>query len=144
MRRFLMLMIVLSSLSYSSKVFSVQPDEMLSDPVLELRAREISQKIRCLVCQNQPIDDSDADLAHDLRILVRERLVAGDTNDQIMKYLADRYGDYVLLSPPFKVTTLVLWLGPLFFLLGGGWVMASFYRNRKNGVPRPRARKADW
>jgi cytochrome c-type biogenesis protein CcmH len=109
---------------------AVQPDEVLKDPQLEARARELSRDLRCLVCQNQSIDDSDADLAKDLRILLRQRLVAGDSDDQAKQYLVDRYGDYVLLKPPFKVTTLVLWLGPGVLLLCGIWAAVGFYRRR--------------
>ncbi|WP_420824062.1 cytochrome c-type biogenesis protein [Telmatospirillum siberiense] len=109
---------------------AVQPDEVLKDPQLETRARDLSKDLRCLVCQNQSIDDSDADLARDLRVLLRQRLVAGDSDAQAKQYLVDRYGDYVLLKPPFKTTTLVLWLGPLVLLLCGIWVAVGFYRRR--------------
>ncbi|HXP97102.1 MAG TPA: cytochrome c-type biogenesis protein [Telmatospirillum sp.] len=109
---------------------AVQPDEVLKDPQLEARARDLGRDLRCLVCQNQSIDDSDADLARDLRILLRQRLVAGDSDAQAKQYLVDRYGDYVLLRPPFKATTLVLWLGPGALLLGGIWAAVGFYRRR--------------
>ena len=91
---------------------AVNPAEILEDSTLETRAREISKGIRCVVCQNQSIDDSDAALARDLRILVRERLTAGDSNTQVVDYLVSRYGDFILLKPPFKVGTFVLWIGP--------------------------------
>ena len=91
---------------------AVQPDEMLDDPKLEERAREISKDLRCLVCQNQSIDDSDAELAKDLRVLVRERLKAGDSNQQVRDYVVARYGDFVLLDPPMKMSTYALWFGP--------------------------------
>ena len=109
---------------------AVNPDEMLDDPALEARAREISKGLRCLVCQNQSIDDSDADLARDLRVLVRERLVAGDSDGQVIDYVVSRYGDFVLMRPPFKATTYVLWLGPA--LIGGLGILAmvAFYRRR--------------
>ena len=109
---------------------AVNPDEMLDDPALEARAREISKGLRCLVCQNQSIDDSDADLAGDLRVLVRERLVAGDSDGQVIDYVVSRYGDFVLMRPPFKATTYALWLGPA--LIGGLGVLAvvAFYRRR--------------
>jgi cytochrome c-type biogenesis protein CcmH len=98
---------------------AVQPDEMLSDPVLEQRARNISAELRCLVCQNQSIDDSDAPLAADLRRLVRERLVAHDTDQQVLDYLVARYGEFVLLKPRFELSTVLLWLTPaLVFLVG--------------------------
>src|SRR5690242_9740438 len=88
---------------------AVRPDEMLADPVLEARAREVGRDLRCLVCRNQSIDDSDADLAHDLRVLVRERLKTGDSNAQVIAYIRSRYGDFVLLRPPFEIGTLLLW-----------------------------------
>jgi cytochrome c-type biogenesis protein CcmH len=115
----------------AASALAVQPDEMLADPALEARAREISRDLRCLVCQNQSIDDSDAPLAHDLRVLLRERLKAGDTNEQAKQYLVDRYGDYVLLKPPFKKTTLVLWLGPPLLLLAGAAAAFAVYRQRR-------------
>jgi cytochrome c-type biogenesis protein CcmH len=106
---------------------AVQPDEVLDDPVLEARAREISQNLRCLVCQNQSIDDSNADLARDLRIIVRQRLVAGDSDEDVLQYLVDRYGDYVLLTPPVRGSTYVLWFGPIVILLvaGGALLFAA-------------------
>jgi len=110
---------------------AVQPDEMLPDPAMEARAREISRDLRCLVCQNQSIDDSDAPLAHDLRVLLRQRLAAGDSDERARQFLVDRYGDYVLLKPPFKKTTLVLWLGPLLFLLAGLGAAFAVYRQRR-------------
>ena len=110
---------------------AVQPNEMLADPKMEARARTISADLRCLVCQNQSIDDSDADLAHDLRLLVRQRLQAGDSDDQVKQYLVDRYGDYVLLTPPFKTATLALWLGPPVLLLVGIGIALAFYRRRQ-------------
>lgn len=110
---------------------AVQPDEMLDDPALEARAREISQDIRCLVCQNQSIDDSNADLAKDLRIIVRERLVAGDSNQQVKDFLVARYGDYVLLTPPFDGETLLLWGGPFGLLVLGGVAVFFWYRGNR-------------
>ncbi|HWM84162.1 MAG TPA: cytochrome c-type biogenesis protein [Pseudolabrys sp.] len=99
--------------------FAVQPDEMLKDPALEARARALSRDLRCMVCQNQSIDDSDAPLARDLRLLVRERLTAGDSDRQVIDFLVARYGDFVLLRPPFTSHTLLLWLSPLLVLLAG-------------------------
>lgn len=113
-----------------ASALAVQPDEVLKDPQLEARARALGRDLRCLVCQNQSIDDSDADLARDLRLLLRQRLVAGDSDVQAKQYLVDRYGDYVLLNPPFKATTLVLWLGPGALLLCGVWAAVIFYRRR--------------
>jgi cytochrome c-type biogenesis protein CcmH len=109
---------------------ALRPDEMLADPALEARARDISRELRCLVCRNQSIDDSDADLARDLRVLVRERLTAGDTNQQIIAYVRSRYGDFVLLRPPVAVGTLLLWGGPPLILLAGGLALARYYRRR--------------
>jgi cytochrome c-type biogenesis protein CcmH len=110
--------------------YAVRPDEMLADPGLEARAREVGRELRCLVCRNQSIDDSDADLAHDLRVLVRRRISAGDSNDQVLAYVRARYGDFVLLRPPFDIATLLLWGGPILILLGGGMALARFYRGR--------------
>ena len=118
--------------------FAVQPSEMLKDPQLESRARDLGKDLRCLVCQNQSIDDSDADLARDLRVLLRQRLVAGDTDTQAKQYLVDRYGDYVLLNPPFKTSTLVLWLGPPALLLLAAATAVSYYR-RRNATAKPEA-----
>ncbi|HXC29512.1 MAG TPA: cytochrome c-type biogenesis protein [Stellaceae bacterium] len=115
---------------------AVRPDEMLQDPALEARAREIGQELRCLVCRNQSIDDSDADLAHDLRVLVRQRLTAGDTNQQVIAYVVSRYGDFVLLKPPFKFDTYLLWLGPGLVLLAGLWGIGRYMR-RQSGMAGP-------
>jgi len=106
----------------STPVFAVKPDEVLEDATLEKRARKISLGLRCVVCQNQSIDDSDAPLARDLRLLVRERLQAGDSNTEVLDYVVARYGEFVLLKPPFGAHTLFLWLAPLFVLLGAIWL----------------------
>jgi len=118
---------------------AVKPDEMLADPKLEARARDLSSELRCLVCQNQSIDDSDAPLAHDLRVLVRERLTAGDSNAQVMDYLVARYGEFVLLRPRFELQTAVLWGLPFVVLvLGGGAVLlAARRRSARPGVEAP-------
>ena len=124
MRRRLALLLMLLM---TMPAFAVEPDEMLKDPALEARAREISQALRCVVCQNQAIDDSAAEVAHDMRRAVRERLAAGDSDAQVMDFMVARYGDYALLKPPFKTRTLVLWLGtPAVLLLGmiGLWFAA--------------------
>lgn len=110
---------------------AVEPDEILKDRVLEGRARDLSAELRCLVCQNQSIDDSAAPLARDLRVIVRERLTAGDTNDQVRSYLTQRYGDFILLKPPFKAETLLLWLAPAFVLGGGALTLLLFARRRR-------------
>ena len=107
----------------SVQALAVQPDEMLNDPKLEARARELSREIRCMVCQNQSIDDSNAELAKDLRVLVRERIVAGDSDQQVLDYIVSRYGEFVLLKPPFAVNTILLWGMPVFLLLIGGAVV---------------------
>jgi len=110
---------------------AVEPTEMLKDPALEARAREIGQALRCVVCQNQSIDDSAAEVARDMRRTVRERLTAGDTNDQVFDYMVARYGDYVLLKPPFKLGTVVLWLGaPLVLLVAASAIMLTALRRR--------------
>ena len=107
----------------------MQPDEQLADPTLEARAREISGGLRCLVCQNQSIDDLDAPLARDLRLLVRERLKAGDSDDAVRDYLVARYGDFILLKPPFEMATLLLWVTPLAVLgVGASWRPRDFRR----------------
>ena len=106
-------------MSLAVPAYAVQPDEMLSDAVLEERAREISKEVRCLVCRNESIDDSSAGLARDLRLLVRERLVAGDSDGEVKEYLVDRYGEFVLLKPVFSMANAALWIaGPLLFIVG--------------------------
>ena len=110
---------------------AVEPGEMLADPALEARAREIGREIRCLVCQNQSIDDSNADLARDLRIIVRERLVAGDSDDEVRQYLVDRYGDFVLLEPPVKPGTYLLWFGPVVLFVVAALGVAIHLRRRQ-------------
>lgn len=110
---------------------AVNPDEILSDPALETRARDISAGLRCLVCQNQSIDDSDAPLAGDLRVLVRERLLEGDTDRQIIDFVVARYGDFVLLKPRFTINTLVLWLAPPLLLGLGGITVFRLYHCRR-------------
>lgn len=110
--------------------WAVQPDEILTDAALEKRARGLSTGLRCLVCQNQSIDDSDAPLAKDLRVLVRERLVAGDSDAQVIDYVVARYGDFVLLKPPMNMHTMLLWLAPLLALIGALAVVMRSMRSR--------------
>lgn len=122
----------------TAPVFAVEPGEKLADPVLEARARDISKELRCLVCQNQSIDDSDADLAHDLRVLVRDRLVAGDSNAEVLAYIVARYGQFVLLRPPFEPATLILWLAPFGIVVIGGAALFLVLRRRKGqSSPQP-------
>ena len=111
------------------------PDEVLKDPKLEARARALSLELRCLVCQNQSIDDSDAPLARDLRILLRERLTAGDSDTEVIDFIVARYGEFVLLRPRFNTKTLVLWLGPAVILLLGGWAVFGFLRRARQDLP---------
>jgi cytochrome c-type biogenesis protein CcmH len=116
-------------------VMAVQPDEMLADPAMEARARVLSKGLRCLVCRNENIDDSDAQLARDLRILLRERLVAGDTDEEAVAFLVDRYGEYVLLNPPATGANILLWFaGPAMLLAGAGIAFVTF-RRRGTAVP---------
>ena len=116
--------------------WAVNPDEMLANPTLEARAREISKGLRCLVCQNESIDDSNADLARDLRLLVRDRLQKGESDAQVVAYIVSRYGDYVLLKPPFTLSTAVLWLAPPGLLLMAGFAVWQFYRRRPEAETR--------
>jgi len=117
---------------------AVQPDEMLSDPALEARARALSAQLRCMVCQNQSIDDSDADLARDLRILVRERLTAGDSDREVIDFVVARYGEFVLLKPAFSARNALLWATPLILLLaGGGFMLLRARQGRKPSSPSP-------
>lgn len=119
----LLAVVLVLALSFGS-AFAVDPEEQLKDPKLELRAREISAGLRCLVCQNQSIDDSDAPLAHDLRLIVRQQLQKGASNRQVVEYIVARYGEFVLLKPRLHLNTLLLWLAP-FLLVGGGVVLAA-------------------
>jgi len=123
--------LILIALPFASH--AVEPDEMLADPVLEARAREISKDLRCVVCQNQDIDSSNAGVARDLRLLVRERLVAGDTDQEVLDYIQARYGDFVLLKPPFKPETYALWLTPfVLVLVGAGAAITVLARSHRN------------
>jgi cytochrome c-type biogenesis protein CcmH len=121
----------------AAAAWAVEPSERLADPALEARARTISQELRCLVCQNQSIDESNADLAHDLRVLVRKRLLAGDSNQQVLDYIVARYGVFVLLDPPFEPATWLLWLAPPALLLaaGGGLLLRARWRRPDPALP---------
>lgn len=121
---------LLVALLLATPAGAVLPEERLEDPALESRARQISRDLRCVVCQNQSIDESDAPLAADLRVLVRERLLAGDSDEEAKAYLVARYGDYVLLKPAFDIGTAVLWLGPLLAVLIGGAGVAVYWKGR--------------
>jgi cytochrome c-type biogenesis protein CcmH len=130
--RYLQGLMLLLALAWSFPVRAVQPDEMLSDPKLEARARAISQDLRCLVCQNESIDESEAPLAHDLRVLVRQRIEAGDSDAQVMNYIVARYGEFVLLKPRLEWRTALLWGTPPGLLLVG-IVMLLIAARRRNG-----------
>ena len=118
MRR-LRLVLLLLFATLAAPSFAVQPDELMKDPALEARARALSAELRCMVCQNQSIDDSDAPLARDIRLLIRQRIAAGASNDAVRAYLVSRYGDFILLKPPFKLETLLLWLSAPLTLCAG-------------------------
>ncbi len=122
--------LILAALLNAAPALAVEPDEILADPALEHRARALSTELRCVVCQNQSIDDSEAPLARDLRLLLRERLQAGDSDEAAKAYLVARYGDFVLLKPPFNTTTLFLWLGP-FLVLAAGILYLVLNRRRQ-------------
>ena len=130
-------LIALLVLAGSGTALAIQPGEMLANPQQEARARSIDKELRCLVCQNESIDDSDADLAHDLRVLVRQRVVAGDSNEQVKQYIVARYGTYVLLKPPFEAETYLLWFGPVLLLLGALAGVFAIYRGRPQVQPEP-------
>jgi cytochrome c-type biogenesis protein CcmH len=118
-----------------TQAWAVRPDEMLSDPALEARARALSRELRCLVCQNESIDDSSADLAHDLRVLVRDRIKKGDTDRQALAYIVARYGEFVLLKPRFDLRNAALWGTPVVLLLAGGLFMLFGARRRDASPP---------
>lgn len=126
-----MSIVLLLALLFAGTAMAVKPDEMLAAPALEARARALSEGLRCMVCQNQSIDESDADLARDLRILVRQRLVAGDTDQQVMDYVVSRYGEFVLLKPRFDLRNALLWGTPVLLLLVGGVFIALSARSRR-------------
>ena len=132
MRWVLVLLVMLALLAPAARALAVQPDEMLPDPALEARARALSKELRCMVCQNQSIDDSDAPLARDLRILVREHLRAGETDQQVLDFLIARYGEFVLLRPRFSPHTVLLWLTPLGVLVIGALGIAMSARRQRN------------
>lgn len=130
-----MLRLLLTILIFATPIGAVEPDEILADSIMEARARVISKGLRCLVCRNENIDSSNAGIAKDLRILVRERLVEGDSNVQVVAYIVDRYGEYVLLKPQFSAKNMIPWLaGPVLFLLGLFWAIKFISRRRATPV----------
>jgi cytochrome c-type biogenesis protein CcmH len=129
------LAVIMLALSLSAPALAVQPDEILKNPALEARARALSQELRCMVCQNQSIDDSDAPLAKDLRVLVRERLTAGDSDGQVIDFLVARYGEFVLLKPRMNAHTLLLWLAPFAVLIIGAIAFLAARRRAASGGP---------
>ena len=133
MNKLLASLFVAALLSGAPAAYAVQPDEIMADPAKEARARDLSRELRCMVCQNQSIDDSDAPLARDLRLLVRERIAGGDSDRQVIDFLVARYGEFVLLKPRFSPHTLLLWLLPPLALAGGG--LALWYYSRRRPAP---------
>ena len=130
-------LVLLIGLILSGTAYAVEPHEMLKDPALESRARDVSKHLRCVVCQNETIDESNADIARDMRVLLRARILAGDSNEQVIAFMVSRYGDYVLLKPRFTANTLLLWLGP-FILLGiGALVVYRRLRRAPAAAPAP-------
>ena len=134
MKKIVALAFALAVMSASSAAYAVQPDEMMADPAKEARARELSRELRCMVCQNQSIDDSEAPLAKDLRLLVRERIAAGDSDAQVINFLVARYGEFVLLKPRLEPQTLLLWLLPPLVLAGGGLALWMQARRRSRSA----------
>ena len=130
MKRVFACALLLAALLGSPVAHAVQPDEIMADPAKEARARDLSRELRCMVCQNQSIDDSEAPLARDLRLLVRERIAAGDSDSQVMDFLVARYGEFVLLKPRLTFHTLLLWLLPPLALAGGGFALWAHHRRR--------------
>ncbi len=136
------LLLLVGLLLSAAPAFAVNPDEVLADPTLEARARAISSELRCMVCQNQSIDDSNAELAKDLRLLVRKRLTDGDSDEQVMSYIVSRYGEFVLLKPRLEMKTVLLWGAPVVLILAGGVSLAVFAR-RRAGKPTGSSLTAD-
>ncbi|MDH3336098.1 MAG: cytochrome c-type biogenesis protein CcmH [Rhodospirillaceae bacterium] len=134
---FLAFTVLFVALSFNGQAGAVEPDEILSDPALEQRARAVSKQLRCVVCQNQSIDESNAELAHDMRLLVRDRMLAGDSNKDVLDYMVNRYGDYVLLEPPLKASTALLWYGPFILIILGLLAVVFYYRKQSQSVLRP-------
>ena len=129
------LIIVITILFSKTNIYSVEPEEFLQNPKQELKARNISKNVRCLVCQNQSIDESAAPLAKDLRVLIRKKVKEGHTENEIYKFLTDRYGDFILLKPPFKKTTFMLWFLPFVFLAIGIFILFWHHKKSKKKLP---------
>jgi cytochrome c-type biogenesis protein CcmH len=139
MRKLIAVLMVFAFTAFgTSNAHAVQPDEIMAEPAKETRARDLSRELRCMVCQNQSIDDSEAPLARDLRLLVRERIAAGDSDSQVIDFLVARYGEFVLLKPRFNPHTLLLWLLPPLALAGGGLALWSFARRRASSAAQGR------
>ena len=136
-KKHLLFVLILVCANFPLSINAVEPNEILKNPQLEMRARMLSKNIRCLVCQNQSIDDSNASLAKDLRRIVREQLVNGASDNEIFDFLVKRYGDFVLLKPPIKPTTYILWYGPLFLFIVGIFASILFLSRRKKILPEP-------
>ena len=126
----IIIVVICLTQSFSKNCFAVEPDEILQDQKQELRARDISKNIRCMICQNQSIDESNAPLARDLRILIRNKIKEGNNNEEIYIFLTDRYGDFILLKPPLKLSTLALWFLPFIFFIVGIFIV--FWHNKKS------------
>ena len=129
--KYLQALMLLIALLAPTRLWAVEPGEMLSDPTLEARARALSKELRCMVCQNESIDDSGAPLAHDLRVLVRDRIKAGDSDAQVLDFLVARYGEFVLLKPRLSWHTALLWLAPFTVVLLGAWGLIALWRRRR-------------
>jgi cytochrome c-type biogenesis protein CcmH len=134
---------LLLALAFAAPGYAIEPQEQLTDPALEARARALGQELRCLVCQNESIDDSNAELARDLRTIVREKLTAGDSDQQVLGFVTARYGDFVLLRPPVRTGTLVLWFGPAVLLIAAIIAMTLRRRARAKAEPAPLSLEED-
>jgi cytochrome c-type biogenesis protein CcmH len=142
--RLLALIALLAAFLAPTMVYAVTPDEILKDPALEVRARNLSRELRCMVCQNQSIDDSEAPLAKDLRVLVRERLSNGDSDKQVLDFLVSRYGEFVLLKPPFELHTLLLWsVSPAALMVGIFALLMTARRRKRLAAPSPALTEAE-
>jgi cytochrome c-type biogenesis protein CcmH len=137
------LAVLLLALAFAAPGYAIEPQEQLTDPALEARARALGQELRCLVCQNESIDDSNAELARDLRTIVREKLTAGDSDQQVLGFVTARYGDFVLLRPPVRTGTLVLWFGPVVLLVAAIIAMTLRQRHRAKAEPVPLSAEED-